>query len=406
MDVIKKRILFVEDNPVLLQMYQVMLEHDPRWDVTVAEGGPQAIELMERQPFDVVVSDLRMPRMNGVDLLEIVRDRFPKVSRIIISGLSDQEEVARSLGATHQFLAKPFDVRSLTSTLDRLRSLDSYLRNDRLKALVGGLTSLPSFPSLYLEIMKELNSENPSVESIAGVIARDPGMTAKMLQIVNSAAIGLSRKVGSPYEAVQFLGFGTVRSLVLSAHIFSCFEKTDLRGFSVTELWNHGMRTARVACMIMQYEQAEPAEVEDAYLAGMLHDMGKLILAEGLPDRFQQALTLAAERNVPLHEAEKEVFGATHASVAAYLLGLWGLPASIVEAVALHHTPAESPVRTLSPLTAVHVADVLEREISRTALPGQTAELDVNYIAAVRCDNRLNAWRNEAAMIVNVPSRD
>ncbi len=402
----KKRILFVEDNPLLLQMYQAMLEGDSQWDVSTAEGGYQALELMKSSPFDVVVSDMRMPRMSGLELMTEVRQDFPRSSRIVVSGLNDQEEVARSLDSTHQFLAKPFDVKALRSTLNRICGLDAYLKDDKIRTLVGRFSSLPSFPSLYVEIMKELSAEEPSVESIAGVIARDPGMTAKMLQIVNSAAIGLSRKVGNPFEAVQFLGLGTVRSLVLSAHIFSCFEQTDLKGFSVTQLWDHGMKCGRLACMIMQFEQAEPSDVEDAYIAGMLHDIGKLMLADGLPDQFQQALTLAAERNLHLHEAELEVFGATHAGVAAYLLGLWGLPASIVEAVAFHHTPAASDLRVLGPLAAVHVANVLEHEVSGTALPGKPTEFDTNYLAAVRCENRLNTWRDEAEMLINAPHQD
>jgi HD-like signal output (HDOD) protein/ActR/RegA family two-component response regulator len=398
----KKRILFVEDNPLLLQMYVMMMEDDHQhWEVLTAESGTQALELIKKCAFDVVVSDLRMPKMSGIELLNEVRNLSPRSSRIMISGLGDQEEVARSLDSTHQFLSKPFDVKALKSVLGRIGGLDAYLKSEKIKNLIGHFNSLPSFPTLYVEVMKELGDEEPSVESIAGIIAKDPGMTAKMLQIVNSAAVGLTRKVGSPFEAVQFLGLGTVRSLVLSAHIFSCFEHTELKGLSVSDLWNHGMKCGRIACLILQFEQAEPADVEDAYIAGMLHDIGKLMLADSLPGQFQQAMALAEERNIHLHEAETEIFGATHAGAAAYLLGLWGLPASIVEAVAFHHTPASSDLRVLGPLAAVHVADVLEYELSKSKSPGLKAELDVNYLAAIRSENRLNAWRSEAAGLLN-----
>lgn len=406
MNLMKKRILFVEDNPVLLQMYQAMLEDERNWEVVTTENGFRALELMQQHSFDVVASDLRMPRMTGIELLNQVRDRYPGTSRIVVSGLNDQEEVARSLGSTHQFLSKPFDLKALKATLSRISSLDAYLKDSRIKALVGRFRSLPSFPTLYVEVMKELNNTEPSVENIAGIIARDPGMTVKMLQIVNSAAIGLSRKVGSPFEAVQFLGLGTVRSLVLSSHIFSCFERTNLEGFSVTQLWDHGMKTSRIACMIMQYEQAEPSDVEDAYIAGMLHDIGKLMLADAMPEEFQKALALAAERNVHLYETELEIFGATHAGVAAYLFGLWGLPASIVEAVAFHHAPTASDMRTLGPLAAVHVANILEHEVSGTTLPGKGTELDLNYLAAIRCANHIDGWRNEAKMLIQSDHRE
>jgi HD-like signal output (HDOD) protein/ActR/RegA family two-component response regulator len=400
-NLMKKRILFVEDDPLLVEVYVMMLS-DSRdlWEVTTARDGPQALQLMEQTAFDVVVSDMKMPRMSGIELLREVKQRCPLSSRIILSGMSDQEEIARCLGATHQFLAKPFNVGDLKATLARVGGLDAYLNDKKLQALVGQLGSLPSFPSLYVEIMKELDSSTSSLESIAAIIAKDPGMTAKILQIVNSAAVGFSRQVSSPYDAVQLLGVGTVRSLVLSAHIFSCFDRTLSKGFSITRLWDHAMKTGAFARRIMQLEQVEPAAAEDAYTAGMLHDVGKLMLANSVPGQFQQALTLAAERKIPFPEAEFEVFGATHAGAAAYLLGLWGLPAPIVEAVAFHHEPRKSGMRALGPLAAVHVANVLEQELSKAEPCGRPSEIDAQYLAEIGLPNRLATWRAETAKLV------
>jgi HD-like signal output (HDOD) protein/ActR/RegA family two-component response regulator len=397
----KKRILFVEDDPLLIEVY-VMMMSDSRqaWEVKTARDGPQALQLMDQSPFDVVVSDMRMPHMSGIELLTEVKKRYPLSSRIILSGLNDQEEIVHCLGATHQFLAKPFNVNDLKATLSRVGGLDAYLNDKKLQALVGQLGTLPSFPSIYVEIMKELDSSTSSIESIAAIIARDPGMTAKILQIVNSAAVGFARKISSPFEAVQLLGIGTVRSLVLSAHIFSCFDRALLKGFSITRLWDHAMKTGMLARRILQLEQAEPAVAEDAYTAGMLHDAGKLMLAGSLPDQFQQAMALAAESNIPLPEAELRVFGATHAGAAAYLLGLWGLPAAIVEAVAFHHEPRKSDVRALGPLAAVHVANVLEQEFSKAAPCGRRSEIDGEYLEAIGVGGRLEAWRAEAAKLV------
>jgi HD-like signal output (HDOD) protein/ActR/RegA family two-component response regulator len=388
-----KRILFVEDNAVLLQMYALMLDRDgDHWEVATAADAPSALEVMEQSTFDVVVSDMRMPGMSGVELLGEVRKRHPRTSRIIVSGIGDHEEVACSLGATHQFLAKPFTLKTLKATLARIRGLDAYLKDEKLKALVGQLDSLPSFPSLYLEVMKQLDSQNSSIGDIAKIVAKDPGMTAKMLQVANSAAMGLAHKIHDPFEAVQQLGMNTVRSLALSAHVFSCYERTSLKGFSINELWGHSIKTGMIARMIMRLEQAEAADSEDACTAGMLHDIGKLMLASSRPKEFQRALTLAVERNVPMHEAELEIFGATHAGVAAYLLGLWGLPAPIVEAVAFHHTPGRADLRDFTPLTAVHAANVLGRELATAEISGSSAGLDLSYLAAVGMQNRLETW--------------
>jgi HD-like signal output (HDOD) protein len=157
--------------------------------------------------------------------------------------------------------------------------------------------------------------------------------------------------------------------------------------------------------MIARLEQAGAAEADDAYTAGMLHDVGKLMLANCLPEQFQQALTVARERKAPLHDAELEVFGATHAGAAAYLLGLWGLPAPIVEGVAFHHTPKKSALRRFGALTAVHAANVVEQELSRVQPPGRLAEVDADYLAAIGLQNRLETWRAEAAKQANSPRK-
>jgi HD-like signal output (HDOD) protein/ActR/RegA family two-component response regulator len=398
----KKRILFVEDDPLLLQMYTMMMEDErDRWEVVVAADALQALQEIERGTFDVVVADLILPGMDGSELMNEIRARCPDASRIIISVISDQERVARCLEMTHQFITKPFDVRVLKTTLHRVCSLDTYLKSAKLKALVGRLGKLPSFPTLYMEVNKELASPNSSIENIAEIVAQDPAMTAKMLQIVNSVALGLARRISSPFEAVEFLGLGTVRSLVLSAHIFTSFERNGLKDFSVDRLWRHAIQTGMAARMIMQLENADAADAEEAYIAGMLHDIGKLILANSQPEQFERALALAAERKSPLWKAEEEVFGASHAGAAAYLLGLWGLPVAIVEAVAFHHTPRMSNLRTLGPLTAVHAANVLEQELAGSESTARAAQLDMDYLAVLGVHDHVKAWRTEAVKVLN-----
>jgi HD-like signal output (HDOD) protein len=398
----KKRILFVDDEPLLLQLYTSMMEDErDLWEVVTTTDPRHALQIMEQSPFDVVVSDMMMPGMDGTDLLNEIKVRHPLTSRIILSVLGDQERVARFLGDTHQFIAKPFDVQSFKATLARVCGLDAYLKNETLRALIGQLSTLPSFPSLYLEVIKEVSSPDSSIESVAAIVAEDAGMTAKMLQIVNSAVFGLAHRVGSSFEAVQYLGFGMLRSLVLSTHIFSSYERTRLKGFSVDLLWSHALRCGTLARMIMQLEGAGPAEVEHAYTAGILHDMGKLMMAHSLPGRFQKALALAADRRISSHEAEIETFGASHAGVAAYLLGLWGLPTLIVEAVALHHQPSDSDVSDFGVLTAVHVANVLEHELVKTESGGRPAALDMSYLADAGVQNRLEAWRSAAVELMN-----
>lgn len=396
-----KRILFVEDNPILLELYGIMLTGEPhRWQVKTAASGQQALELLEATVFDAVISDLEMPGMDGIQLLREVKARSPQTARIIVSGVTDQKLVAEGLHETHQFIAKPINSKAIKATLERINRLDAYLQNDTLKQLVSRLDTLPSFPSLYLEIMQELSNDDVSLEKIAAIVAKDPGMTVKMLQIVNSAATGLARKITSPVDAVQYVGTATVRALAISAHIFSCFEHTELKGFSVQELWDHAIRSAAVARKIMMLERAETAQVEDAYIAALLHDIGKLMLANNLPVDFQLALDLAREQKLPFPEAEQKVFGATHAGVGGYLLGLWGMPSTIVEAVAFHHSPNLSETRTFEPLTAVHAANRLEHELTATANAPSNVGFDLEYLKALAIEDRLETWREHSTQLL------
>jgi HD-like signal output (HDOD) protein len=393
----KMRILFVDDDPLLLSVYDAMLVGETdRWQYATAGNGQEALEALAQGSFDVVVSDMRMPGMSGIELMKEVCRRHPQVSRIIISGLGDQEEIARGLETTHQFLTKPVRLGELLDTLERIGQLDAYLQDDKLKALAGKLDSLPSFPSVYLQIMTEINSEEPSVEAIAEIVIQDPALTAKMLQVANSAAFGLGQKVSSPFEAVQFLGMATVRSISLSAHVFSSFEQAGLRGFSSARLWDDALYCAQITRAIMHAEKAAESEIQDACTAALLRNTGQLMLAVNFPKEFYEAIARANQLNVPLQTAEQEIFGATHSGVAAYLFGLWGLAAPMVEAVAFHLEPGRSSVQTFSPLAAVHVAHVLAQELGREKLPGQPAEIDHGYLATIGTDQRLEVWRTES----------
>jgi HD-like signal output (HDOD) protein len=391
-----KRILFVEDNEVLLELYGMLLDGESdQWQTTLAPDGQAAMALLRQSAFDVVVSDMQMPGMSGIELLSEVRKLHPQTSRIIISGVTDQAEAADSLNCTHLFIPKPFDIKTLRSTLARISSLDAYLKDDKLRGLAGKMRSLPSFPLLYLEIIREIESPSSSIQGIAKIVAKDPGITAKILQVANSAAIGVAERVNDPVEAVQQLGMTTVRSLVLSAQVYSTFAPGRLKHFSADALWAHLMKCGDLARTLMRRERAEFAESEDAFTAGMLHDMGKLMLADSLPDEFEKALTLAAQEKIPLPAAELEIFGATHAGLAAYLFGLWGLPAAIVEAVAFHHTPEKSELKKFSALTAVHVANALAEE-------SPAGSLNLDYLHQIGIAHRLDDWQDTAAELQTV----
>ena len=391
---LKKSILFVDDEASLLELYPLAFEGEKeRWNIQIAPGGIQALSIMERGTVDVLVSDMRMPGMDGARLLQEVVRLHPRTSRLIISGFADAEQIAQCLGATHQFMAKPCNLSTLRGTIERVCGLDSLLMDGNLKTLVSQFRTLPSLPSLYFRINQAVSSPDTALEEVGKIISSDPGMTAKILQLGNSAFFGIARQIANPSEAVQYLGIERVRALVLSLHVFSCFEKAQLKGFSIDQALNHCMSTGVVAKLIARMQKVDRTVADEACTAGMLHDIGKVMLAASLPDQYEQAVKLAAERKISISDAECEIFGANHSQVGAYLLGLWGLPVTIVEAVAFHHEPQQSASKAFSPLTAVHIANALVRQVqSRNGAPADLP-IDTGYLAKLGIENRMDAWR-------------
>jgi putative nucleotidyltransferase with HDIG domain len=391
---IKKRILFVDDDPMLLEFYRVIMRSESdRWEVRAIDQGQGALDLLDREAFDVIVCDLRMPGLSGFEVMRQVSQRHPQVARITISGIDDQNEVARCMEATHQFLPKPFDVKAFRAALACIGSLDTFLAEPELQGLVAKLRTLPSFPSLYLEIMAESRREASCAQSLAEIVARDPGMTAKLLQIVNSAAFALKRRIATPLEAVQYLGAATLQSLALSTHMFSSLPDDPLQGISVQSLWEHAIATATLARSILEFERQDPESCAAAYTAGLLHDIGKLILLQSMPKEYATVLQTALDGQLSVFEAEKRVFKATHAGVGAYVLGLWGLPAPIVEAVAFHHEPSRTATRSVNPLAAVHAANAFLAGASGRSETAMNSKLNSDYLASLGVAERLDEWR-------------
>ncbi|MEJ5252966.1 MAG: HDOD domain-containing protein [Chthonomonadetes bacterium] len=390
----KRRILFVDDEPNVLQGLQRMLRSmRNEWEMDFAGGGEEALRKMEQAPFDVIVSDMRMPGMNGAQLLKEVARRYPNTVRIVLSGHSDREYILQLVTTTHQYLAKPCDTETIKDTVNRACALRDLLASKELSALVSQIKSLPSLPSLYTRIVEILQSDDPSLQKIGQIVSEDIAMSAKVLQLVNSSFFGIARRISNPVQAVMFLGLETVKALVLSVHIFAKWDSNRVKGFDIERLWHHSMAVSAMAKRLAETEQLSVREADEAFTAGLLHDVGKLILAGGLPDAYQQVLNESKKQNIPLWLAEEQAFGASHAEVGAYLLGLWGLPTSIVEAVAWHHRPANCPARTFCPLTTVHIADALWYQDASANEQNPPSALDVELVESMGLTERLPVWQ-------------
>jgi HD-like signal output (HDOD) protein len=390
-----KTIIFVDDEQMVLQGLQRQLRPmHKEWDMNFFDGGQKALDFMVSHPVDIVVSDMMMPGMDGSQLLIEIVKRHPQTVRIILSGHAEQEAVLRLVGPAHQYLSKPCDADELRRAISGAFALRDLLGNERLKQLTTRIKNLPILPALQSQLTAELRKDSPSIEQVGEIISRDIGMTAKILQLVNSAFFGLAQPVSNATEAALYLGLNTIRSLALSVGVFSQYDQKNCKSFSLDALAQHSWMTGVLARHVAKLERKDGKVLEQCFLAGLLHDIGQLVLAFGLNEEYSEVITKSVSENIPVWQMEQELLGATHADVGAYLLALWGLPNPIIEAVALHHQPAKCAEPAFSPAVAVHVADVFAHEFSGTNTEGPAPHLDMPYLTTLGFADQIETWRS------------
>ncbi|MCF8038291.1 MAG: HDOD domain-containing protein [Desulfohalobiaceae bacterium] len=390
----KKHILFVDDESNVLQGLKRMLRgmrHE--WNMVFAESGTAALETMAEQDFDVVVTDMRMPEMNGVELLEEVKKRHPETVRIVLSGHSDTKLILKSVRVAHQYISKPTDAGELKDKISRSCALLDLLQNKRLLQLVSNLEAVPTLPEVYMQVVEELEKEEPAIGRVGRIISRDPAMAAKVLQLVNSSFFGIPRHIESPVQAVTLLGLDTVKPLVLAVEVFSKFDSKKIPSRDLERIWDHSVKAGAVAQALAKDEGLDKSLTDDACMAGLLHDLGKPVLMDNFPEDYSKILRTYRKSGGSLYHMEHEAFGVSHAEIGAYLLGLWGLPENIVEAVGFHHTPDQCPFKTLTPLLLVHVANALtQAEAEDRNEDGLIPEIDAVCLERLGLEDRLPGW--------------
>ncbi|MFQ5686433.1 MAG: HDOD domain-containing protein [Candidatus Scalindua sp.] len=422
-----RRILFVDDDLNILKGLKRMLRpmrHE--WDMEFASSGQEALDIMSKSHFDVVVSDMRMPEMDGCKLLEIVMKQYPECVRIILSGHSDHEIILGSVKFAHQYLMKPCGAEVVKLTINRACGLRDLLGDEALEKIVAGMKDLPSLPKSYNLIVEEMQKPEPSLKKVGNIIARDVSMSARVLQLVNSAFFGLPQNMVNPQQAVIYLGVETLKALVLSANVFSSFTETsELLDFPLPELCKHSIAVGNLAREILDSEPVEQRLKEEVLVAGLLHDIGKLLLLN-VPDQYKQIQALNDNIGCGILTAEYEVLNTSHSELGAYLLGLWGIPIGIVESIAFHHNPSRlirntfdvsgkafeensgnkvsidssglksqsnsMNVKEYTTLTAVHVANALMNQEDCSSGTTDFKYIDMRYLRALDLADKLPEW--------------
>jgi HD-like signal output (HDOD) protein len=383
-----KRILFVDDEQNILEGLQDLLRKYRReMEMVFATSGKAALEELRSRPFDVVVSDMRMPEMDGATLLQKVKEEFPDIIRIVLSGHADRSAIFQALPFSHQFLAKPCDADTLRGVIERSCRLRAVLSDESLRKHIGNLDKLPSLPRVHNELVTAMSRPDVSPATIARIIEQDSSMSAKVLQLVNSACFGATRSIARIDQAVTYLGMDLVKNLALIVHVFSSLAGRSCDMSVFENIQDHAIRTSRVASRLLK----DPQKAQEAFTAALLHDVGRVILAFCIPDRYSAVVETARATARPLHEVETEILGVNHAAIGAYLLGLWGLPFGVVEAVAYHHDPAAAGEKTLGVATAVSFADSLLELAS-----GNPSSLDEAHLENLNVLKELPRWKEIA----------
>jgi HD-like signal output (HDOD) protein len=393
----KRKLLFVDDEPRILEGLQNLLrKHRSKWDMTFVTSAQQALAELEKSPYDVIVSDIRPPQMDGAKLLKKVQESFPSVVRIVLSGHAELETTLRAVPVAHQFLAKPCNPDVLEKVIERACNLQALINDETVRRAVGKTDKLPSMPKAYFQLMETLSNERASLKDVAHILKQDMAMSAKILHLVNSAFFRLSRRISDIDEAVAYLGISNVKYVTLAAEVFR--GNVGLKngsGLSVDRIQAHSLYIGSLASQML----TDKRQKEDAFVAGLLHDIGKFILLVEMPEHMETVLRHMREERAPMHVVEKTLYGVTHAEVGGYLLGIWGIPHAVVEAVANHHAPQRVEQECFDVLSAVYAANELANEQvngATTDIACERPPIDESYLKKQGVEERLSTWRQLA----------
>ena len=390
----KRRILFVHDFPSALKgFHQAVLSMEPVWDMECVDSARHAMQALGPSRFEAVVVDVQPGIPAGIELLNKIRNRHAGVIRFALVDPQDKASLMVCAREMHQCLPRPCQPRTLIAGIRRALSLEGWLQDEKLRGLVAQMPPLPSLPSVYQQVVKELNSAEGSAEAVAETLSKDLGITARLLQTVNSAFYGQSRRITHVGEAVLILGTEAVRSIVLCSQACSQFDRDKPLPFSIDRLWTHSMAVGERARRIALLQTHQPEMADEAFTAGLMHDIGILVLAANLPDAYQELWQSLPQRSTPLWQLEKEVLGASHAEIGAYLLARWGMPITLIEAVAYHHEPARGIQDGFTVLTAVHGADAIVSEETAGCETSVLPALDEPYLESLGLRERVEIWR-------------
>ncbi len=397
-----KTVLLVDDEERVIQGLKRQLRPlRKEWTTVTAVGGKAALEVLEHTKVDVIISDMRMPGMDGAELLARCQQLYPSMIRMVLSGQMEEDAALRSIAVAHQTLTKPCEAEKLRHVLGRTAELSDVLQNEAVRSTIGSMDSLPILPDTYEVLTRALDDDSISTHAIVPIVERDPMLTAKVLQVVNSAVVGARNRVTELGHAVTMIGIENLRGLVLHYAIVQGmkFERIpyglNLEAFQRMATWVSGV-ARRIA----------PEEARDtAFAAALLKDTGRILLALRRPDDYEKVSRACEQQQLPRHRLELQELGFTSAQMGAYLLGMWGLPHELITAV-YHHRDATPEILAEEPATrAVHAAtSIVESMTPPWPGRGKPLELDADTLRKLSWSAQIEEWESIARSILEEDS--
>ncbi len=391
----KRCIYIVDDQVAVLETAVLILRGtDDLWDVAGFSDPLEALAAVKTKAPDLILSDQLMPGMQGSQLLEEVRTIAPATIRVIMSGYVSLSKLTLITSA-HQYIAKPFDIAKLRELVQRSFSAQERIINKGLQTMATSLRSIPSLPQVHQSLLAEMEDNRTAGSVIARMVAEDPGLSIKVLQLANSPLFGQGSLITNPTDAVMCLGTEMIAAIVLSQSLFRHYESLGHAELDLTRVWGHCWETAYLAQFLCRQKRLPRRAAEEGFLAGLLHEAGRFILVDNFPGQFAAACQGARQLRSPLAPRLLETFQTTPSQLTAYLMELWGMAAEVVTALSYQDNPQQEPSGVFSLTSALYAADHIA---SRKSPPDSFAleEWNLPYLQKIGCQDDLALWEDPA----------